>query len=183
MQMQAHGHSKIEGNLRQLNKIILVDEADNFISKDFASLKKILKEQEFGYRAGTPAVHNIVGFGKAAEITCRDIKNNIKNLKKLETEFIKLLYTNFSNIKLVIDEKNKVPGVVSFILPDVNNQLYLKKLSKEVAFSSGSACTISTESNLLDHIGLGEYKSNFFRVAFGKNNNLNELKNLKDVFV
>lgn len=48
-QMQAHGHSKIDGNLRQLNKIILVDEADNFLSKNFESLKKILKEgREFG---------------------------------------------------------------------------------------------------------------------------------------
>lgn len=48
-QMQAYGHSKIDGHLRQLNKIVLVDEADNFLSKDFASLKKILKEgREFG---------------------------------------------------------------------------------------------------------------------------------------
>lgn len=48
-QMQAHGHSKIDGNLRQLNKMILVDEADNFLSKDFETLKKILKEgREFG---------------------------------------------------------------------------------------------------------------------------------------
>ncbi|MBU5310513.1 DNA phosphorothioation-dependent restriction protein DptH [Tissierella carlieri] len=48
-QMQAHGHSKIDGSLRQLNKFILVDEADNFLSKNFESLKKILKEgREFG---------------------------------------------------------------------------------------------------------------------------------------
>ncbi|MGL5069193.1 MAG: DNA phosphorothioation-dependent restriction protein DptH [Sarcina sp.] len=48
-QMQAMGHSKIEGNLRQINKIILVDEADNFLSEDFTSIKKILKEgREFG---------------------------------------------------------------------------------------------------------------------------------------
>lgn len=48
-QMQAHGHSKIDGSLRQLNKVVLVDEADNFLSKNFASLKKILKEgREFG---------------------------------------------------------------------------------------------------------------------------------------
>lgn len=48
-QMQAYGHSKIDGSLRQLNKVILVDEADNFLSKNFASLKKILKEgREFG---------------------------------------------------------------------------------------------------------------------------------------
>ena len=48
-QMQAYGHSGVKGNLRQLNKLILVDEADNFLSKDFETLKKILKEgREFG---------------------------------------------------------------------------------------------------------------------------------------
>ena len=48
-QMQAYGHSEINGSLRQLNKMILVDEADNFLSKDFETLKKILKEgREFG---------------------------------------------------------------------------------------------------------------------------------------
>ena len=48
-QMQAYGHSTIDGSLRQMNKIILVDEADNFLNKNFSSLKKILKEgREFG---------------------------------------------------------------------------------------------------------------------------------------
>lgn len=48
-QMQAYGHSGVKGSLRQLNKMILVDEADNFLSKDFETLKKILKEgREFG---------------------------------------------------------------------------------------------------------------------------------------
>lgn len=48
-QMQAMGHSKIQGSIRQLSKVILVDEADNFLSKDFNALKKILKEgREFG---------------------------------------------------------------------------------------------------------------------------------------
>ncbi len=48
-QMQRHGHSSIHGHLRQIRKIILVDEADNFLSKNFNSLKKILKEgREFG---------------------------------------------------------------------------------------------------------------------------------------
>ncbi len=48
-QMQRHGHSTIENNLRQLRKFILVDEADNFLGKNFQSLKKILKEgREFG---------------------------------------------------------------------------------------------------------------------------------------
>ncbi|MFC3356429.1 helicase HerA domain-containing protein [Sphingobacterium zeae] len=48
-QMQIHGHSKIDGNFRQITKIVLVDEADNFLSKNFESLRKILKEgREYG---------------------------------------------------------------------------------------------------------------------------------------
>ena len=48
-QMQSHGHSEIQGQLRQIKKMILVDEADNFLSKNFNSIRKILKEgREFG---------------------------------------------------------------------------------------------------------------------------------------
>ena len=48
-QMQRHGHSEIRGHKRQIKKMILVDEADNFLSKNFNSIRKILKEgREFG---------------------------------------------------------------------------------------------------------------------------------------
>lgn len=48
-QMQMQGHSGINGNYREITKMILVDEADNFLSKDFTSIKKILKEgREYG---------------------------------------------------------------------------------------------------------------------------------------
>lgn len=47
--MQTYSHSKIAGDLRQLNKFILVDEADNFLHEGFTSIKRILKEgREFG---------------------------------------------------------------------------------------------------------------------------------------
>jgi len=48
-QMQKAGHSTIDGNFREISKMILVDEADNFLSQDFQSIRKILKEgREFG---------------------------------------------------------------------------------------------------------------------------------------
>lgn len=48
-QMHIKGSSKHVGDYRQITKMILVDEADNFMSQDFESLKKILKEgREFG---------------------------------------------------------------------------------------------------------------------------------------
>lgn len=49
VQMHNQGSSKVNGDFRQITKMILVDEADNFMSQDFDSLKKILKEgREFG---------------------------------------------------------------------------------------------------------------------------------------
>lgn len=49
VQMHNHGSSVVRGDFRQISKMILVDEADNFMSQDFESLKKILKEgREFG---------------------------------------------------------------------------------------------------------------------------------------
>ena len=48
-QMQASGSSVMKGQYRQLTRMILVDEADNFMSEGFPALKKIMKEgREFG---------------------------------------------------------------------------------------------------------------------------------------
>lgn len=48
-QMQKRGKPQIDGDYRQITKMILVDEADNFMSQDFPSLRKILKEgREYG---------------------------------------------------------------------------------------------------------------------------------------
>lgn len=48
-QMHQRGSSVHEGDYRQITKMVLVDEADNFMSQGFESIKKILKEgREFG---------------------------------------------------------------------------------------------------------------------------------------
>jgi DNA phosphorothioation-dependent restriction protein DptH len=47
--MQKKGKPEIQGDFRQITKMILVDEADNFMSQNFPSLRKILKEgREYG---------------------------------------------------------------------------------------------------------------------------------------
>ncbi len=48
-QMQKQGKPQVRGDFRQITKLILVDEADNFMSQDFPSLRKVLKEgREYG---------------------------------------------------------------------------------------------------------------------------------------
>jgi DNA phosphorothioation-dependent restriction protein DptH len=48
-QMQKRGKPEVQGDYRQITKMILVDEADNFMSQNFSSLRRILKEgREYG---------------------------------------------------------------------------------------------------------------------------------------
>ena len=48
-QMQKKGKPEVRGDFRQVTKLVLVDEADNFMSQNFPSLRKILKEgREYG---------------------------------------------------------------------------------------------------------------------------------------
>jgi len=48
-QMQQRGKPEIVGDFRQITKMVLVDEADNFMSQDFPALRRILKEgREYG---------------------------------------------------------------------------------------------------------------------------------------
>ncbi|WED25451.1 DNA phosphorothioation-dependent restriction protein DptH [Vibrio sp. DW001] len=48
-QMQKNGKPEVQGDFRQVTKLVLVDEADNFMSQNFPSLRKILKEgREYG---------------------------------------------------------------------------------------------------------------------------------------
>lgn len=91
-QMQALGSSKMEGNYRQLSKMILVDEADNFMSEGFTSLKKILKEgREFG--VGTIlSTQFLRHFGSGeddyAKYILTWIVHNVSDLKNSDIDFV-----------------------------------------------------------------------------------------------
>lgn len=91
-QMQASGSSKLEGSHRQLTKLILVDEADNFMSEGFPALKKILKEgREFG--VGTILSTQFLNhFGTGEDDYSKYILtwvvHNVADLKPSDVEFV-----------------------------------------------------------------------------------------------
>lgn len=48
-QMQRKGKPTVDGDFRQITKMVVADEADNFMSQDFPALKRVLKEgREYG---------------------------------------------------------------------------------------------------------------------------------------
>lgn len=111
--------------------------------------------QEYGYRSGTLAVHDIVGFGKAAEIAQRTLIENNHKLQLLERTLTNILTAKFgNNIIFNNDTINKVPGVLSVQFKGINNEVLVRKLSKYIALSTGSACSSSKPSHVLSAIGL-----------------------------
>ena len=92
VQMQAAGSSKMDQQYRQLTKLILVDEADNFMSEGFSSLKKILKEgREFG--VGTIlSTQFLKHFGSTdddyAKYILTWVVHNVADLKISDVEFV-----------------------------------------------------------------------------------------------
>lgn len=111
--------------------------------------------QEQGFRSGTLAVHNIVGFGKAAEIAKGSLEQTFQKLYELESYLNNILKDKFGDHVLFnSDVKDKVPGIVNVQFKGVNNELLLKKLSPYLAASSGSACSSSEPSHVLSAIGL-----------------------------
>ena len=91
-QMQASGSSKMDHQYRQLTKLILVDEADNFMSEGFPALKKILKEgREFG--VGTIlSTQFLKHFGASdddyAKYILTWVVHNVADLKPSDVEFV-----------------------------------------------------------------------------------------------
>lgn len=126
-------------------------------------------EQEFGYRAGTHAVHNIVGFGKAAEIALRDMKKNQTHIQKLD-ELLLHGIANIDGIHTTVDESKRIPGIVSLVVEKeyFHNERFIKKISEEVALSTGSACSAGQPSYVIQALGLGDKVTKVLRVSINK---------------
>lgn len=126
-------------------------------------------EQEFGYRAGTHAVHNIVGFGKAAEIALRDMKKNETHIQKLD-ELLLHGIANIEGIHTTVDESKRIPGIVSLVVEkeDFHNERFIKKISEEVALSTGSACSAGEPSYVIQALGLGDKVTKVLRISINK---------------
>lgn len=128
-------------------------------------------EQECGLRAGTHAVHNIVGLGKAAELAKNEFNNKIQKLNSLEQELKKGLLEAIPEIEFLGDPINKVPGVLSFIINKelFNNEVFIKKISDQIALSSGSACTAGKPSHVLQAMGRYNKTRQFIRLSITPN--------------
>jgi len=112
---------------------------------------------ERGMRSGTLNVPGIVGFGKACELCMlemeADTQKVVKLRDKLETELMKLeeAYVNGSR-------EHRLPHVANISFKHVEGEGLLMGFNKNIALSSGSACTSASlePSYVLKALGLGD---------------------------
>ena len=130
--------------------------------------------QEDGYRAGTSAVHNIVGFGKACEIAKRDMNEYIKKIFEMEIEAKKMLKEKYPEVEFLGDPDNHIPGVIGMLIPGIVNDMFIKDMADRnvCAISSGSACGIGEPSYVIEAIGSKNRSSNFIRITLSKHSSL-----------
>ncbi|MGL5982972.1 MAG: cysteine desulfurase family protein [Cetobacterium sp.] len=148
----------------------------------FPEVKPLISgSQEDDQRGGTLGTHNIAGIGKAVEVLNESLDEYIYHLKELEQHFIKKL-KDFNVIFNGYIPTQKVFGIINIQLPGVNNEIFLKENSKTFALSTGSACSLSKPSNVLDKIGLNKFQiRNSLRISFGKNNTIEEIDKFIDL--
>lgn len=141
-------------------------------------------EQENGLRAGTLAVHNIVGFGKAAEIALRDMKSNQERISFLDDYLIKKL-SLIDDLSVLIDNENRMKGIISIYVnrKNFNNERFIKRISDEVAVSTGSACSAGEPSHVISAIGRGSDVSKIIRVSINKYTSTNDIDKFIDLIV
>ena len=99
---------------------------------------------ERGMRSGTVPVPLAVGFGKAAEI-CRDVMGEeSQRLGVLRDQLQELILTKVDEAYLNGNPERRLPHNLNISFAYVEGESVLMGLNKEVALSSGSACTSAT---------------------------------------
>jgi cysteine desulfurase len=136
--------------------------------------------QEFTFRSGTENVHGIVGFGKACEISMKDLKNNSQYMCYLRNFLIERINKEIPNNKLNGSLKYRLPNNVNFTFLGINGEDLLIKLDEDgILASTGSACSTNRqkESHVLKAIGLNhEEISGSIRFSLGIQNTIEDIE-------
>jgi cysteine desulfurase len=112
---------------------------------------------ERGMRSGTLNVPGIVGFGKAAELARLEMADDAVRLSKLRDK-LEAALTQIEESYVNGDPASRLPHVSNISFKYVEGEGLLMGFNKNIALSSGSACTSASlePSYVLKALGLGD---------------------------
>lgn len=113
--------------------------------------------QERGLRSGTLPTPLIVGFGRACEIGAEEMADDLAHAERLHKRLWDGLSARLDHIQLNGDKDARYPGNVNISFAYVEGESMLMGM-KEIAVSSGSACTSASlePSYVLRALGVEE---------------------------
>lgn len=127
--------------------------------------------QEKGLRSGTENVPGILGFGKACELTKRDLDKRLEHAKLIKEYLLEKLNDNLEDYKINTPE-NATNFIVSLSILDIRAEVLLHYLEgDEIYISTASACTSNGthKSTTLKQIGLDDkYAEGTIRICTSK---------------
>lgn len=132
---------------------------------------------EKGRRSGTLNVPGIVGLGKACDLAGRVMHEEASKLTSLRERLRAELFLRLDHIHLNGHPTQRLPGNLNVSFDFVDGEALLMSL-KEVAVSSGSACTTASveASHVLRAMGLGDALAHAsVRFGLGRSNTEEEV--------
>lgn len=127
--------------------------------------------QEKGLRSGTENVPGILGFGKACELTKRDLDKRLEHAKVIKEYLLEKLNDKLEDYKINTPE-NATNFIVSLSILDIRAEVLLHYLEgDEIYISTASACTSNGthKSTTLKQIGLDDkYAEGTIRICTSK---------------
>ena len=112
---------------------------------------------ERGMRSGTLNVAGIVGFGKACEIAMQEMQTETERVSKLRDKLENALL-NLEEAYVNGSREHRLPHVSNISFKYVEGEGLMMGFNKDIAVSSGSACTSASlePSYVLKALGLGD---------------------------
>lgn len=125
---------------------------------------------ERGVRSGTLNVPGIAGFGKACELCRLEMEADSLRIKVLRDKLENALL-QIEETKLNGDKESRLPHVTNISFRHVEGEALLMAINKNIAVSSGSACTSASiePSYVLKALGLSDDQAySSLRFALGR---------------
>jgi len=137
--------------------------------------------QERNIRSGTLNVPGIVGFGKAVEISQKEMGAENKRF----AEWSAMMLEEFEKIGGILNghKTNRLTHNLNVYFPGIEGKSIINSVSKEIAISAGSACTTQNvePSHVLLALGLDEDTTHYaIRIGIGRFNTIDEIQKAKD---
>lgn len=138
--------------------------------------------QEKNLRSGTENVPGILGFGKACELTFKDLDKRLAHAKEIKNYLLEKLSKNLEDYKINSPE-NSSDFIVSISILDTRAEVLLHYLEQdEIYISTASACSSNGthKSSTLKEIGLSDkYAEGTIRICTSKDTSKEDI----DIFV